>query len=159
MDMQEWLNNTFLKYLQGHSFQFFSDNFTGSLISKFRKGVTAFERLTDILAREIIPFVVNILLILVIIGFESLWLSGILFILVIIFSFIQYKLYIYIYPYQEKANALDSELGGLLSDDITNNHTIKIFASQKREEKQYAKLTNTTIQARKTQYFKSMWIW
>lgn len=28
MNIQEWLNNTFLQKLQGHSFQFFTNNFT-----------------------------------------------------------------------------------------------------------------------------------
>ncbi|MDR3168665.1 MAG: hypothetical protein LBU27_02710 [Candidatus Peribacteria bacterium] len=37
MDMQEDLYNKLFEYLQKHSFQFFSDNFTGSLISKIRK--------------------------------------------------------------------------------------------------------------------------
>lgn len=79
--------------------------------------------------------------------------------MVAIFSFVQYKLYAFIYPYQEKANALDSEQGGLLSDIITNNFTIKFFASESKEEKKYAKLNYEAAHARKVQYFKSMWIW
>ena len=109
MDIQEWLNNHFLKILQGHSFQFFTNNFTGSLISKFRKGVAAFERMTDILAWEIIPFIINITLILIIVGLESWKISLAMLGCIIFFSYLQYKLYLFIYPYQEKANALDSE--------------------------------------------------
>ena len=50
---------------------------------------------------------------------------------------LQYWLYTYIQPHQEKANALDSEQGGLLSDLIVNNHTIKLFATEQKEEKHY----------------------
>lgn len=159
MDIQEWLNNTFLKQLQGHSFQFFTNNFTGSLISKVRKGVSAFERITDILAREILPFIINVVFILVIVGFESWPIALAMLVVIVVFSILQYKLYLYIYPYQEKANALDSEQGGLLSDIITNNHTIKLFGSEQEEEKSYAKLNLKTVKARKLQYFKSMRIW
>ena len=65
-------------------------------------------------------------------------------------------LYKYIHPYQEKANALDSEQGGLLSDLIINNHTIKLFASEKKEERKYAKLNYDRAHARKIQYHKSI---
>jgi hypothetical protein len=37
MDVQERLNNKFLKKIQKQSFQFFTDNFAGSLVSKYRK--------------------------------------------------------------------------------------------------------------------------
>lgn len=76
-----------------------------------------------------------------------------------IFTRLQYVLYKYIHPYQKKANALDSEQGGLLSDLIINNHTIKLFASEKKEERKYAKLNYDTVHARKIQYHKSIWIW
>lgn len=75
MNIQEWLNNYFLKKLQYHSYSFFSENMSGSLISKFRKGVAAFEKLTDIFAWQILPFVINLLIILIIIGQQNLWIS------------------------------------------------------------------------------------
>ncbi|OQB42464.1 MAG: hypothetical protein BWY04_00162 [candidate division CPR1 bacterium ADurb.Bin160] len=71
----------------------------------------------------------------------------------------QYQLYTYIQPYQDKANALDSEQGGLLSDLIVNNYTIKFFATEKREEKIYGSLNHEAASARKRQYYKSIWIW
>ncbi len=75
MNIQEWLNNFFLKKLQYHSYKFFSENMSGSLISKFRKGVSAFEKLTDIFAWRFLPFVSNVLIILIIIGQQSFWIS------------------------------------------------------------------------------------
>ena len=75
MNIQEWLNNFFFKKLQYHSYKFFSENMSGSLISKFRKGVSSFEKLTDILAWRLLPFVSNVLIILIIIGQQSFWIS------------------------------------------------------------------------------------
>ncbi len=158
MNIQEWLNNFFLKKLQYHSYKFFSENMSGSLISKFRKGVSAFEKLTDIFAWRFLPFVSNVLIILIIIGQQSFWISFWVLGVIIVFSAVQYWLYSYIQPYQEKANALDSEQGGLLSDLIVNNYTIKLFATEQREEKQYWKLNHDAASARKIQYYKSIWI-
>ncbi|MDR0282277.1 MAG: hypothetical protein LBI53_02945 [Candidatus Peribacteria bacterium] len=51
MDINEHLYVTIWNYIQKHSFQFFSDHFTGSLISKIRKCVGSVERFTDNLNR------------------------------------------------------------------------------------------------------------
>lgn len=159
MNIQEWINNFFLQKLQYHSYKFFSENMSWSLISKFRKGVSAFEKLSDIFSWQILPFITNVTIILIIIGVQNIWISIWIFIVILIFTRLQYVLYKYIHPYQEKANALDSEQGGLLSDLIINNYTIKLFASEKKEERKYAKLNYDTAHARKIQYHKSIWIW
>ena len=159
MNIQEWINNFFLQKLQYHSYKFFSENMSWSLISKFRKGVSAFEKLSDIFSWQILPFITNVTIILIIIGMQNIWISVWIFVVILIFTWLQYVLYKYIHPYQEKANALDSEQGGLLSDLIINNYTIKLFASEKKEERKYAKLNYDTAHARKIQYHKSIWIW
>ena len=159
MNIQEWINNFFLQKLQYHSYKFFSENMSWSLISKFRKGVSAFEKLSGIFSWQILPFITNVTIILIIIGVQNIWISIWIFIVILIFTRLQYVLYKYIHPYQEKANALDSEQGGLLSDLIINNHTIKLFASEKKEERKYARLNYDTAHARKIQYHKSICIW
>ena len=159
MNIQERINNFFLQKLQYHSYKFFSENMSWSLISKFRKGVSAFEKLSDIFSWQILPFITNVTIILIIIGVQNIWISFWIFMVILILTQLQYVLYKYIHPYQEKANALDSEQGGLLSDLIINNHTIKLFASEKKEERKYAKLNYDTAHARKIQYHKSIWIW
>ena len=159
MNIQEWINNFFLQKLQYHSYKFFSENMSWSLISKFRKGVSAFEKLSDIFSWQILPFITNVTIILIIIGMQNIWISVWIFVVILIFTWLQYVLYKYIHPYQEKANALDSEQGGLLSDLIINSYTIKLFASEEKEERKYAKLNYDTAHARKIQYHKSIWIW
>ena len=158
MNIQGRINNFFLQKLQYHSYKFFSENMSWSLISKFRKGVSAFEKLSDIFSWQILPFITNVTIILIIIGMQNIWISVWIFVVILIFTWLQYVLYKYIHPYQEKANALDSEQGGLLSDLIINNYTIKLFASEKKEERKYAKLNYDTAHARKIQYHKSIWI-
>lgn len=78
--------------------------------------------------------------------------------IIIFFTLVQYKLYLYIQPYQDKANELDSEQGGLLSDLIINNTTVKSFATEKKEQERYGKLNHTAAKAKRIQYYKSIWI-
>jgi ATP-binding cassette subfamily B protein len=154
--MNEDLYIMIWQYMQKHSFQFFSDNFTGSLISKVRKCVGAVERFTDNLNFGGIDFVLQVILILIIVGTQNLWISLAFFIVIVGCIFSQYKLFRRIAPYQQKANQLDSDLGGLLSDDITNTFNIKIFSSFFREGKDFANLTNKAMKARRIYYYKSM---
>ncbi|MDO4713910.1 MAG: ABC transporter ATP-binding protein [bacterium] len=159
MKMQEALYRQIFGYIHRHSFQFFTEHFAGSLISKIRKCVSSVERLTDMLAWELIPFVLNLVLIVGILWFEHRGLAIGVFVGAVGFSIAQYRLYRWIQPYQERANAVDSELGGILSDTISNNQTIKFFASLAREELAFASCVKELADARRTQYFKSMWIW
>ena len=159
MNIQEKLYNQIFSYLHQHSFQFFANNFSGSLISKVRKCVSGLERFTDMLSWNVLPFILNLILVVGIIAVQNIRIAISIFIWVTVFSIIQYQLHNWIHPYQEKANQLDSELGGLLSDTITNNLTIKLFASLPREQKAFSSLNHDTVQARKLQYYKSMRIW
>jgi hypothetical protein len=54
---------------------------------------------------------------------------------------------------------LDTKVGGVLSDDITNNFNIKIFASFEKEAKAFAEINHTNVQARKTYFYKMMLVW
>ena len=159
MNIQEKLYNQIFSYLHQHSFQFFANNFSWSLISKVRKCVSGLERFTDMLSWNVLPFILNLILVVGIIAVQNIRIAISIFIWVTVFSIIQYQLHNWLHPYQEKANQLDSELGGLLSDTITNNLTIKLFASLPREQKAFSSLNHATIQARKLQYYKSMRIW
>lgn len=156
MDINEHLYVTIWNYIQKHSFQFFSDHFTGSLISKIRKCVGSVERFTDNLNRWGIDFVLQVILILIIVGLQNIWIACMFLIVIVGCTFAQYKLFRWISPYQDEANALDTKLWWLLSDDITNNFNIKIFSSFSRESRTFSNLTHTTAHAWKTYFYKSM---
>jgi len=155
-DMMEDMYNSIFEYIQKHSFQFFSDHLTGSLISKIRKCVRSIESFTDNLNRGGIDFVLQVILILIIVGLQNIWIAAIFFVVIVSCTIAQYKLFHRISPYQTKANQLDSELGGILADNITNNFNIKTFASLARETKKFAATNHANFKARKTYFYKSM---
>ena len=109
---------------------------------------------------NVLPFFLNIFLIVVIVGRES-WIIAIgILIFIALFSLIQYWVTKRLQPYQEKANKLDSDLGGLLSDTIGNALTVKTFAAFQREAQNFAQLNADVTNARTKQYliFNLMWM-
>ncbi|MDR3168666.1 MAG: ABC transporter ATP-binding protein/permease [Candidatus Peribacteria bacterium] len=119
----------------------------------------SFERFTDTLNRSVLPFILNVIIILIIIGTQHFWLAIGLLGVITICAIAQYKLFRWAYPYQDKANSLDTKLGGVLSDDITNNFNIKIFSSLEKETKTFATVNHANAQARKTYFYKMMRVW
>ena len=109
---------------------------------------------------NVLPFFLNVFLIVVIVARESWMIALGILIFIALFSLIQYRVTNWLQPYQEKANKLDSDLGGLLSDTIGNALTVKTFAAFEREAHAFSKLNLEATSARTKQYliFNLMWM-
>lgn len=160
MGMQQKLYDELFSYLHKHSYQYFVEHFSGTLVSQIRKTIWALERFTDMLTWNVLPFFLNVFLIVVIVARESRMIALGILIFIVLFSLIQYRVTNWLQPYQEKANKLDSDLGGLLSDTIGNALTVKTFAAFDREAYSFSKLNLEATSARTKQYliFNLMWM-
>ena len=160
MGMQQKLYDELFSYLHKHSYQYFVEHFSGTLVSQIRKTIWALERFTDMLTWNVLPFFLNVFLIVVIVARESRMIALGILIFIVLFSLIQYRVTNWLQPYQEKANKLDSDLGGLLSDTIGNALTVKTFAAFNREAYSFSKLNLEATSARTKQYliFNLMWM-
>jgi ATP-binding cassette subfamily B protein len=127
--------------LQGHSYLFFADNFSGSLVSKSRKFVRAFEAMHDILI-------------------DKFWTSFVLFVAIFVVFFIQARVIAFIFlsmsvfymiivfmmsarkvQYDLEEAAADSKVTGYIADSITNVLSIKSSSALKREVAGFKKVT------------------
>ena len=108
---------------------------------------------------NVLPFFLNVFLIMIIVARESWMLALGILIFIVFFSLIQYRVTSWLQPYQEKANKLDSDLGGLLSDTIGNALTVKTFAALEREAHAFSKLNLEATSARTKQYLISKLMW
>ena len=124
-------------YTHKHSFRFFTNNFTWSLIKKINKFVWSYDNITDTLVFELAPIILNLGFILIIIWLQDKRLSLVMFVWFIFFTIIQYRLYKWNYPFEIKTNEQDSKISWVLSDTITNNFNIKAFSSLNREYKSF----------------------
>jgi ATP-binding cassette subfamily B protein len=138
--MRELHNYAFEK-LTKHSYKFFTNQFTGGLVSKAKRLVRGFENMHDIFLWDFYMTLVMLVGMFYIMyknvpqianGF-MLW--SVFYIVVSAF-FIKYKI-----KYDLREAEADSKVGGGLADTISNIFTVKIFSGRSREITRYQELT------------------
>ncbi len=142
--------------LQKHSFSFFSDNFSGALVTKSKRFIYSFYNLTE-------QFVFSISFRLIRISIYIITLAVFAPILAIIYVIWLFIYCTIVYSFTKKQAPLDlaeasadSKVTSRLADNITNILNIKIFASQKLESERFLKVLNTEEKKRRTSlYFKN----
>ena len=121
------------RYLLGHSYQFFADNFAGSLVKRVGRLSRAFEQLADEITFRFVPIAV-----ILIGGFVGLYVQA----PVMAYLFTAWTvLYLYFNYLAAKwavkldvlRTEIDSEVGGALADAISNAVTIKLFPALRFE--------------------------
>jgi ATP-binding cassette subfamily B protein len=129
-------------YLMQHSYSFFVNNFSGSLVQKINRFARAFERITDDLIWNLLPLFVRVVSIFIVLLFINKWIALLILIWTIIFLsfnivFSRWKL-----KYDIKAAEIDSKATGYLADTIANQNTIKLFNGYNFESKGYKEVTD-----------------
>ncbi|MFA5185532.1 MAG: ABC transporter ATP-binding protein [Patescibacteria group bacterium] len=127
-------------YLERHSYQFFSNSFTGSLVRKVNRLTRSFEDLTDKLVFSMLPLVVLTIGALAIITWRQPVIGLIMFIWVALFVGMNLLLFKKVQKYNLLRAEKDSEVTGVLSDALTNNVNVKLFSRYAFEEKRYGKV-------------------
>ncbi|MGD0576722.1 MAG: ABC transporter ATP-binding protein [Candidatus Staskawiczbacteria bacterium] len=130
------------EHMMLHSYSFFVNNFTGSLVQKVNRFARAFERLTDDLVGNLLPLSVRIIGILFIVFFINRWLDLLLFVWIIIFMAFNVFFSSWKVKYDIKSAEIDSKATGYLADTITNQNTIQFFNGYNFEKKGYRDVTN-----------------
>lgn len=128
-------------YMLKHSYSFFANNFTGSLIQRVGRFTRSFERIYDTLVFNIIPLIINVIGVIIIVWFQEPIISYIIIgwvILILIFSyfFSKWKL-----KYDLEAAKADSTTTALLSDTISNQNTVTSFTGFNHESNSFKKIT------------------
>ncbi|MDP3883284.1 MAG: ABC transporter ATP-binding protein, partial [Candidatus Staskawiczbacteria bacterium] len=129
-------------YLIDHSYGFFSNNFTGSLVQKVNRFARAFERLTDRFLFGIVPLAVQIVVMISILFFINtvialVLLCWLVILLIFNFFFSRWKI-----KYDIKVAEIDSKTTGYLADAITNQNTIQLFTGVKKESFGFKKVSD-----------------
>ncbi len=149
--MADILDSCF-EYLHNHSFNFFSNNFAGSLVKKVGRLERAFEEIADQISWNMLPAFLRMAIILVMLYFVNLQLALILFAWCVLylgfsFAYARFKL-----KYDIANAEMDTRVGGRLADTITNNINMKLFGGGTREFASFKRLTEKQFRLRK-------WTW
>ena len=139
--------------LMKHSYHFFSNNFSGSIIAKSRRFTRSFETLTDIVSFQIWFSFITLSGILIILFFKIpilayIFLVWSVFYILVTFLFIRKKIF-----YDIEEAAADSLVTGRFSDAIMNILNIKIFSSDKKEELNFKLVTNDEEKKRRKAWY------
>lgn len=123
-----------LQYLLDHSYVFFSNAFTGSLVRKVHRLANAFDKLMDEVQYSILSLVIVVVGDLIILFLRDAYLGFILLVSVLVMIACNIGLALWKLKYDYRKSTLDSESTAVLSDTLTNSITVKLFTSQKQEQ-------------------------
>lgn len=135
--------------IHDHSYAFFSDNFSGGLVTKAKRFVYSFENIHDRFVFALLwngsqvvgAFVVMIFIVPFIALFYFLF---IVIYITLVWFFVKWKT-----PYDKEKAEADSDVTSRYADTITNALAIKMFSSLKREKKAFRDIITTEEEKRR----------
>ncbi|MDD4937729.1 MAG: ABC transporter ATP-binding protein [Candidatus Shapirobacteria bacterium] len=136
-------------YLHQHSFAYFSNTFTGSVVKKTKSFINAFENLADQLFYQLLPSIITIIIITVILSMVNIFLglgmlAWIILFLIINWIFTRYKL-----KYDIERSEAETKTSSYLADTVSNNINIKLFNGYRYESEGFSKLVENLHRLRK----------
>lgn len=142
------LSNSCFRYLHKHSFSYFNNNFTGSLIKRANYFTRSFEDIVDRITWELSPLVISISVITAVLVWKNLVLGMAIIVWLLVFLtfnwiFISYKM-----KYDIKRSATQTKASGFLADTITNSSNVKLFCGYRRETDSFIKLNDNILKLR-----------
>ena len=127
------------QYIHKHSYRFFTNNLSWSLIKKITKFAWAYEDVADTFIFQILRIVIFVPLAIIIL-FKENWMIWIIFLaFIILYIALQVYFFNITKKYEIESNERDSEAIWELSDTIINNYNVSIFASLAYEFKRFSK--------------------
>jgi len=122
------------KYLTGHAYEFFINNFAGSLTRKVNRYGRSFEQVIDGILLSIFPTALFAGGVVIILFTRNHWLGLGVLVWTILFVGLQILMTRWRYRYKLERAAADSKLTGALSDSIGNQSSVTFYAAEKHEQ-------------------------
>lgn len=133
------LSQSIFTRLTKHSYEFFTHQFTGSLVSNSNKLVRSFEQIADFVTFNLLSEGVRLIISCVVLLYIAPLLGLLFFILVSIYFVIYAYFFKTSYFLKEDLSATESKTTGVLADALANILSIKMFAQTESEWKHFAK--------------------
>lgn len=137
--------NECFERLHNHSYNFFTSNFTGSLVKKVNRMVHSFESIADNIYYELVPLALKVVVIFIVLFTIQPLLGIVMIIWTFLFVFLNLLFSKYKWKYDIIKAKADTKTTAQLADTITNSITIKLFAGLKYEVKKFAKIIDDWV--------------
>ena len=137
------LNKKCFDYLHHHSYAYFSNNFTGSVVKKIKSFVSAFEVLADQFFYELLPSTITIIAMAIILAKVNIYLGLGIVVWVVIFLIINWAFTKYKMKYDIERSKTETATSSFLADTVTNNTNIKLFNGYEKESSGFGDLVDS----------------
>jgi ATP-binding cassette subfamily B protein len=146
------------EYLIGHSYSFFTNSFSGSLVQKINRFMRSFERMMDRFFGEIMPIIVKIIGVCIVLWyiqpvFVLLILGWVTFYFILSLTFSRWKI-----PYDIKTAEIESKATAALADSLSNHVTIQMFNRHNHESSLFGDANTAHTNALKSKWNVSNYI-
>lgn len=121
------------EYLHKHSFNFFNNNFVGSLVKRLNRFVRSFESINDRVIFNVCEMVIEIGIILGVLFYRNFYLGIALLVWIVVYMTISILFTRYRLKFDILRSAADSAVSGVLADTITNHVNVKLFNGYGKE--------------------------
>jgi len=145
------------QYIHRHSYRFFSNNLSWSLIRKIGKLAGSYETVVDMFVFQILNIVISIPMTCIIVMRQNLKIWLIFLAFIIVYSIMQIIFFNITKKYEIKSNEENSKTTWELSDSIINNFNVTIFASLPYEFKRFSETLTWWLKIKKKQRTISEW--
>ncbi len=145
-------------YIHKHSFRFFTNNFSGSLVKKINKLAYSYENVVDTFVFNIMRMIIFLPFIIVVVSRQDIFIGLVFLVFIIVFGVLQYIFFKMNTSYEIKANEQDSKTTGELADTITNNFNILTFASVHQEVKRFDGVIKERERLTRVKWMRSEWM-
>ena len=125
-----------------HSYQFFTNSFSGSLVRQTNRFVDAFGRLGEKFQWNIVPLFVTLIGVTIALSLRHALLGLVMAAWIVVFVGLNVWLSVWKLKYDARRAALDSKVTGALADAITNAVNVKLFSAYGHEHARYGEVVD-----------------
>ncbi|MDD2785532.1 MAG: ABC transporter ATP-binding protein [Patescibacteria group bacterium] len=135
------MTRTNLERLLGQSYQFFTNNFAGSLQRKIQRFSGSFENVMDVTEWDLFPMIITVVIAIGTLSFRSKPLAIIMFVWVVTIVAANYFFHKWKLKYDLEKAEEDTETSGALADVVSNSVNVKLFSGYEFERKKFFDIT------------------
>jgi ATP-binding cassette subfamily B protein len=147
------------KYLMGHSYNYFTSNFAGSLTHRVTKFARSYEPLFDTVMLQFIPTFLFVLGAVVVLSMQHIVLGLILGVWSVCFLMFQIFVSKWQQPLRRARSEADTKVTGSLADAISNHTTVELFSGRAFEYGMFSSVVEMWRRATLRSWFADAWIW
>ncbi len=145
-------------YTVDHSYDFFTNNFTGSIVRKISRLSRAYEQVSDRIVYELLPLVVTLTSIIIVLFSRQVILGTIFSVWVVVFLSFQIFIARYKSTFALEMASKDSEATGFLSDAISNESAVRLFTGEENERGRFGVISDQLKKLRIKNWIFDEWI-